>query len=74
MPVLFDVEVNDEGKTEVVSFVSLGDDPTEDPFIERQFVEDAIQLRDSDAEAFEFVWDLILLALDRGAPKDALDA
>lgn len=31
------------------------------------------QLRETDLEMYEFVWDLILLGLERGAPIEALE-
>lgn len=73
MPILFDVEFQDEERLETVTFLSLANEPASDGILERTFVEDAIRLRDSDPEAYEFVWDLIHLAIDRGAPMDALE-
>jgi hypothetical protein len=73
MPVLFDVEVQDESATETVAFLTLGDDPSSSPFIERAFVEEAIALRDTDVEAYGLVWETLGLLLERGAPMDALD-
>jgi len=72
MPVLFDVEVQDENRTETVSFLTLGDDPTRDAHIERAFIQEAIALRDTDVEAFELVWETLGMLLERGAPMDAI--
>ena len=42
--------------------------------VELDFMLAVLHLRETDEEAFEFVWDLVLLANDRGAPAEAMDA
>jgi len=72
MPVLFDVEVQDENRTETVSFLTLENEPSDDNILELQLVELLVRLRAADPEMYEFIWDLAVLADERGAPMDAI--
>jgi hypothetical protein len=42
--------------------------------LEWDFVLDALRLRNSDVDGFEFAWSLVDLLVDRGPPVEALES
>lgn len=54
---------------ETVTMLTRGSD-----YIELEFIDQAFRLRDTDADAFEGVWTLLTLLLERGAPGEGLNA
>lgn len=65
---LFDATIDGEH----VEFLALTTDSTIDDVLELDFVRECIRLRASDVEAFERVWELVGMFLERGVPMDAI--
>lgn len=66
---LFDATIDGEH----VEFVALSMDSNVDDVLEMLFLREVIQLRASDTDAYEHVWDLVRLLLARGPALDALE-
>lgn len=66
---IFDATIDGEH----VEFVALSADSNVDDVLEMAFVREVIELRATDSDAYETVWDLVRLLLARGPALDALE-